>query len=88
MFLVYVLRNQTSGRLYTGYTSDLVQRVGQHNHGIAKSTKNRGLWELVYREEFKTRVEAMRREKYLKTGRGREELKGLLAQPITLRSAG
>jgi putative endonuclease len=75
MYFVYVLRNPANGRHYTGHTSDLTQRLGQHNHGVTKSTKNRGFWELVYREEFATRAEAMRREKYLKSGKGREELR-------------
>jgi len=77
MFLVYVLRNRSSGRRYTGFTTDLVQRLGQHNSGVTKSTKNRGLWELVYQEEYETRGEAMRRERFLKSGQGREELKRL-----------
>ena len=78
MFFVYVLRSKTSGRLYIGHTSDLTQRLGQHNHGVTKSTKNRGPWELVHREEFGMRGEAMRRERFLKSGQGREELKKLL----------
>jgi putative endonuclease len=81
MFHVYVLRNVRTGRLYTGFTSDLTQRIGQHNHGITKSTRNRGSWELVYQEEFATRAEAMRRERFLKSGQGREELKKLLNGP-------
>ncbi|MGH9863290.1 MAG: GIY-YIG nuclease family protein, partial [Candidatus Acidiferrales bacterium] len=42
MYFVYVLRSCTTDRHYVGYTSDLVQRLGQHNSGITKSTKNRG----------------------------------------------
>jgi putative endonuclease len=78
MFLVYVLENETTLKHYTGYTSDLTQRVGQHNHGVTKSTKNRGTWKLISHEEFTTRAEAMAREKFLKSGRGRQELKELL----------
>jgi hypothetical protein len=52
MFFVYVLRNKASGRHYTGFTSDLVQRLGQHNTGVTKSTKNRGEWELIYQEKY------------------------------------
>ena len=80
MFFVYVLENQTSGRHYTGFTADLNQRVGQHNRGLTKSTKNRGLWKLVYQEEYATRAEAIRRERFLKSGQGREQLLQLLAQ--------
>jgi putative endonuclease len=75
MYFVYVLRSLATGRHYVGFTSDLVQRLGQHNSGITKSTKNRGPWELVYVEKFATRSEAKRREQYLKSGKGREEYK-------------
>jgi putative endonuclease len=78
MFFLYVLLNRNSGRRYTGYTSDLTQRLGQHNHGITKSTKNRGCWEILYQEEFSSRPEAMKREKFLKSGKGREELSRIL----------
>ncbi len=50
MFCVYVLRGTTTGHLYTGFTSDLEWRLGQHNRGITKSTKNRCPWELAHRE--------------------------------------
>jgi len=79
MYFVYVLRNQASSRHYTGYCTDPVQRLGQHNAGVTKSTKNRGVWELVYQEAFETRSEAMRRERFLKSGKGGEELKRLIA---------
>ena len=75
MYFVYILRNLTSHRHYTGHTSHLAQRVEQHNQGLTKSTKNRGVWELVYHESFPTRAEAVRRERFLKSGRGREEMK-------------
>lgn len=79
MFYVYVLQSETTEQFYTGFTADLVQRIGQHNQGVTKSTRNRGPWRLVYQEQFATRAEAMRREKFLKSGKGREELRGLLA---------
>jgi putative endonuclease len=78
MFHTYVLQSEATGRLYVGYGSDLVQRLGQHNNGITKSTKNRGPWKLVHQESFGTRSEAMRRERFLKSGQGREELKRTL----------
>ena len=79
MYFVYVLRSEATGHHYVGYTSDLAQRLGQHNNGITKSTKNRGPWVLVHQEGFMTKAEAMRRERFLKTGQGREELKRLLS---------
>jgi len=86
MFFVYVLRNE-AGRHYTGFTSDLAQRLEQHNRGTTKSTKNRGPWVLIYQEDVATRAAAMRREKVLKSGQGREELKRILSKKDP-RSAG
>ena len=54
MYFVYVLQSEATGRRYIGHTSDLTQRVGQHNNGITKSTKNRGPWKLAHREEYPT----------------------------------
>ena len=78
MYFVFVLQSEATGRHYVGHTSDLTQRLSQHNNGITKSTKNRGPWDLVHSEEYPTKAEAMRRERYLKTGQGREELKRLI----------
>ncbi len=79
MFLVYVLRSRTSSRFYTGHTSDLTRRLSEHKEGVSFSTRRGGPWELVYQEECATRADAMRRERYLKTGKGREHLQRLLA---------
>jgi putative endonuclease len=78
MFHVYVLRSRNSYRLYIGSISDLNRRIEEHNAVLATATKQWGPWALVYREEYPDRGSAMRRERYLKTGRGREELKHLL----------
>jgi putative endonuclease len=75
MFSVYVLRSKTTGLLYTGSTSDFARRFDQHNSDISRSTKHRGPWELLHREDYPTRREAMRRERELETGKGRDELK-------------
>ena len=79
MYFVYILHSAKTNRHYIGFATDVVQRLGQHNSGITKSTRGRGPWLLVHQEEFSTRVEAMRRERFLKTGQGREELKRILA---------
>jgi putative endonuclease len=46
----------------------------RHNAGQNPATKHGVPWILVYFEKFETRTEAVRRERYFKTGRGREEL--------------
>ena len=74
-YFVYVLKSKKDGRLYKGQTSDIDKRLEQHNSGQVKSTKGFVPWELVYLEKFKSREEAVLREKYFKTGMGREFLK-------------
>jgi putative endonuclease len=78
MFHTYVLRSELTGRLYIGSASDLRRRIDEHNAGLATATKNRGPWRLVRSEEYPTRSLAVRRERYLKTGKGRQELTHLL----------
>ena len=80
MYFVYILRSKKTNRQYVGFAADPVQRLGQHNSGITKSTKGRGPWAIVYQEQFATRSDALRRERFLKTGQGREELKRLLTR--------
>jgi putative endonuclease len=78
MFTVYVLRSLKTGRFYTGSASNVEFRLSRHEQGLSPSTKHGRPWELGHREEFNTRGGAVRRERYLKTGKGREELRRLL----------
>ena len=75
MYFVYVLKSEVDGRLYKGITNNLERRVTEHNSGKHKSTKGYVPWELVYFEEIENRQKAREREKYLKSGIGRELLK-------------
>ncbi|MDB4978687.1 MAG: endonuclease [Candidatus Peribacteria bacterium] len=73
MYYVYILQNN-EGVLYKGQTQDLKKRIEEHNSPDNKSTytKTRGPWKLIYKEVYSTRGEAMIREKFFKTGAGRE----------------
>jgi putative endonuclease len=77
MYIVYVLKSLKDNKRYIGMSSDLERRIVEHNNGLVKSTKNRRPLELVYFEKFETKTEAMRREKFFKSGRGREFLKSI-----------
>ena len=72
---MYVLKSEIDGRLYKGQTNKIDKRIIEHNSGKTKSTKGFKPWKLVYLESFKTRDEAVIREKFFKTGSGREFLK-------------
>ncbi|MDP3740717.1 MAG: GIY-YIG nuclease family protein [bacterium] len=77
MFYTYVLQN-SKGQLYKGSTSNLEKRVRQHEERISGFTSKNGPWKLVYYEVFESRLEAELREKFFKTGLGREFLKNIL----------
>jgi putative endonuclease len=78
MFFVYVLLSQKTNRRYVGMSSDPEKRLLQHNGGYNRSTKAYIPWIKVHSESFATRVEARNREKYLKSGIGREYLDKIL----------
>ena len=77
MYHVYVLRSGTTGRRYVGSCEDVDERVRRHNAGHSKSTRHGVPWILVHRESFSTRGEAVKKERYYKSGRGRDELERL-----------
>jgi putative endonuclease len=74
----YVLRNET-GRYYYGSTGrSPAVRLTEHNAGRGRWTKARGPWRLVHVEEFPTKTLAQARERFFKSGQGREFLKTLM----------
>ena len=75
MFYAYVLQSETNGNLYKGSTENLEARIVQHNSGLVNYTSKYGPWKLVYFEEFNSRSQAMAREKFFKSGQGRQWLK-------------
>ncbi|MDA4117149.1 MAG: GIY-YIG nuclease family protein [Thaumarchaeota archaeon] len=78
-WVVYVLRCRT-GDLYTGCTTDLDRRVKEHDSGNGgKFTRSRRPVTVVYKEESKSRSEALRREYAIKKMRRKEKL-ALVAQ--------
>ncbi|MCC1483210.1 GIY-YIG nuclease family protein [Winogradskyella immobilis] len=79
MYYVYVIKSKVDDRLYKGMTKRLGERIKEHNSGKTKSTKGYMPWELVYKEILNTRKEARQREKFLKSGKGRDFLKQILA---------
>jgi len=79
MFYVYVLKNDRSGKIYIGQTSDLEKRITQHNDQSfdkrSYTKLNKGTWSLIYKEIFETREEVRVREKQLKSSRDRDFIK-------------
>jgi putative endonuclease len=78
MQYVYVLLSESDGQFYTGLTSDLKRRLGEHNAGEVAPTKHRVPFRLAYYEACLSRADAAAREKYLKSGMGKRYLRNRL----------
>jgi len=74
----YVLRSRKNGRLYTGSTNNLQRRLEEHQRGKNIYIRNAWPFDLIYGEDCPNRLEARRRERYLKSGVGRDFLKSRL----------
>ena len=66
MFFVYILRSLVNGKLYIDYTSNIEARLNRHNNGQETYIKSGIPWELIYKEGYTTKGEAIKREKHLK----------------------
>jgi putative endonuclease len=87
---VYAVYNRENNKIYIGQTENLNERLKLHNTkefvGSFTSRFN-GHWELIYKEEVKTRKEALIREKQLKSYRGREFIKKFIHSPVVRQPA-
>ena len=81
-YCVYVLQSEKDLLLYHGYTTNLKNRLIDHNRGKTKSTSKRRQLHLIYCEFFINKSDAKRREKYFKTSQGKRMLKLLLRKTL------
>ena len=81
-YWVYVIENDVTGKLYKGQISDLAKRLERHNldePGSRRYTyRQKGKWHLIHSKEYYSRSEALKRERFLKSGQGREWIKSNL----------
>jgi len=84
MYYTYVLRSKKNRQLYTGYTEDLRKRFNEHNSGKCTYTKGRRPYELIYYEACLNEQDAIKREKYFKTGIGKHFIKNRLKRFLSL----
>ena len=75
MYYTYVLKSLINVDLYIGSTENIENRLSRHNSRKVKSTKGYKPWILLETKEFKTKSEAYRHDKFLKTGQQKELLK-------------
>ena len=70
-FYVYLLKSLKDGKIYTGCTANLTQRLKEHNSGLSQYTKGHKPWDLAWYAVFSDKTTAFAFEKYLKTQAGK-----------------
>ena len=78
MFYTYVLFSETDKKFYIGFTKDLKKRVEEHQNGSVLSTAHKRPFILIYYEACLNENDAIKREKYFKSGFGRRFLRNRL----------
>ena len=72
---VYILANKRNGTLYTGVTSNLRRRIGEHRSGAVPGfTMKYRIHMLVYYEVHENMYTAVTREKQIKGGSRKKKL--------------
>ena len=83
MFYTYVLYSLKTKKLYTGYTEDLKRRITEHNKGNGGYFSKRNKpFVLIFYEAFLSKSDALKQEKFYKSGYGREVLIEKIADSI------
>jgi putative endonuclease len=82
MFVVYILYSRGFDISYVGYTSDLILRIQSHNIFGTGYTRKFRPWIVVHIEFFDKKADAMKREKYFKSGLGFYERKNIIEKFI------
>jgi len=78
-YFVYILYTKIYDKFYIGQTYDVEKRMAEHTNGLSKYTSKYSGWELVLTEEYPTRIDAMRRERELKSKKNKVYYKKLCA---------
>jgi len=73
-YTVYILKSSKDNKRYIGCSKNILRRLVEHKNGLVKSTRNRRPLELIYNEDFENKSEALARERFFKSGKGREFL--------------
>ncbi|XLS28612.1 GIY-YIG nuclease family protein [Flavobacteriaceae bacterium M23B6Z8] len=81
-FVVYILFSKIYHKTYVGFTQNLIARFRSHNElGTKGWTRNYRPWMVIHLEVYLSKSEAIKREKFLKSGIGREWIKNQIDIP-------
>ncbi len=84
MYYVYVLESITDYSWYVGYSTDLKKRLKSHNDGNNSATRPKRPWKIIFYEAYLDKGDAKRREKYLKTTKGKTTLRSMLKNHMSV----
>ena len=65
-YFVYILQSELDGSYYVGSTQNVEVRLMDHNAGRGRYTQKKVPWNLVHKEEYNSKTEALKREKFIK----------------------
>ena len=86
MFYIYILKSEKDSSHYIGFAVDLRARFKKHQEGFVGSTKNLRPLVLIYYEAYRSKTDALIREKQLKRfAKGFSSLKGRLKYSLILK---
>jgi putative endonuclease len=78
MHFIYILQSLIAKKSYIGYTDNIIKRLSEHNDGKGIFTKRYKPWKIIHLERFKTKKEAIKKEKYFKSAAGRRWMRKFL----------
>ncbi|MFH0779683.1 MAG: GIY-YIG nuclease family protein [Parcubacteria group bacterium] len=81
-FYVYVLLSLKDKKFYIGFTNDVERRLLEHQRGENVSTAKRLPVALIYFEAFQSKKDALRRESYFKTSKGKTTLRQMIRENL------
>ena len=77
---IYILQSQKDFAYYIGSSKDPQQRLIKHNRPHKGYTARKQPWKLIYTEKYKTKTEALKREKFLKDQKSKEFIKMMITK--------
>ena len=77
LYTVYILFSKSYNKHYTGFSTNLKVRLESHNDFGKDWTASYRPWKLIHTKDFAEKKEAIRYERWLKTGAGRDFIKSL-----------
>ena len=84
MHYVYILWSKEDQKFYIGFTKDLERRMKEHEQGQCHTTVRMIAPKLVFYEAYLSEIDALRREEYFKTTKGKKTLRLMLRESLKI----